>query len=242
MVGDARRRSASVLMPVASIVVALLGMNACVTPGAGGDEVRFGSAQLISTFVTWREAERRRDLELAAEVLYFSSRADKRRLEADFLSLAEAAPGRVVAEREVHLVAHPENCGEGDYLFLEPLGNQHVPVRARVIAVRGEPRIVYEPELCTVSEQRRLGPQGAARLNVERQIAFWKGLEGQDLIAELERLRRWLRCQQIAVAYAAEEGLTIPVFDPAPADLLAQLEGLDSAAARAWVIDRLEGL
>ena len=215
-------------------LLALTLLPACAMMQA--EEIRFTRADLIHVFQQWREAERRRDVDLAEQVLEFQSGADRTFLENEFRLLAPLPSGPVVSDVEIHLVGHPDEFGPGDYLFLEPVGRSYVSSRARMASRDGKPVIVYERLGATVEEQRRLSPEALQSTVLERQISHWKNLDDELLHAAVTRMLTTLRYRQMAVEYARERQLPLTPFDPDPGTLLVEYSGLTPEEVREAVL------
>lgn len=218
------------------LLLFLLASPACATLDEGAV---FDRDQLTDLFVRWREAERRRDVDLAMEVLYFEKGADKDCLEEEFEGLRGEPAGQVKAAMEIHLVGHPEDWGPGEYLYLEPERGRYIPTRAHVVSWRGTERIVYEPPLVTWEERRDMDARAAGREQLRGRIAFWEALEGDELAEQVSRLRTLLRYQQQAMDYASREDLPLVEFNPDPGFMLLQISSLDDVRARAWIVAKL---
>ncbi|MFH0943741.1 MAG: hypothetical protein V2A76_00970 [Planctomycetota bacterium] len=217
--------------PLPLLAIALL--PACSLMPA--EEVRFTRADLVHVFQEWREAERRRDVDLAEQVIEFQSGADRIFLENEFRLLAPLPAGPVVSDVEIHLVGYPDDFGPGDYLFLEPVGRSYISSRARIASRDGKPVIVYERLGSTVEEQSRLSPEALRRTVLERQIAHWKSLD-DDLEAEVNRMLTTLRYRQAAAEYAKEQRIPLTPFDPDPGLLLVEYSRLTPEEVRDAVI------
>ena len=97
----------------------LLLLASCATTAKLPD-APWTDSELVDVFVRWREAERRRDHDLAAEVLRFDSSSDRRFHEAEMEFLGDVEAGPIRTSREIHLAAGPRPRAPGEYLFLEP--------------------------------------------------------------------------------------------------------------------------
>jgi len=144
----------------------------------------------------------------------------------------------ILTALDVELVGTPPGMRDGDYLFLVPTPGGYAPERVRIEVVGGEARIVYEPPVVRASEMVGLDRAQIVELFVRRTVERWRGLEGEELAAEVERTRAYLLLQTEALAHAPREGIALS-FDPDPEALLAELDGLDPEAAREVVVGRL---
>lgn len=215
------------------LVVLIVTPMGCVSLDAGGS---FTRSELIRAFVDWREAERRRDMDLAREALYFESGSDETRLEEEFEWLKDVPGGTIRTEKEIHVAGHPEDWGPGEYLFLEPRGKHFYPSRAHIVSAGGRARIVYEPPPYSLDEQRNLDAAALGRMRLERKIRQWTGFDGEELKAEANRMLVNLRYQVEARQYAREEGIALARMQPDPAQLLMELQMLDDEGIRQYVI------
>jgi hypothetical protein len=219
-------------------VLSMVVLPACVMLDKGAV---FTESLVVRAYVDWLEAERRRDLDLAREVLHFNKGADEDRLEEEFAALAGIPGGTIRTEAEIHLVGHPADWGPGEYLFLVPDGTRYIPARATVVGRAGRALIVYEPPVLTVEERKNLSTADQARMNQKARIGFLKGLDDSRLVDEIEKVRQTLRYQMEAKAYAVRKSLPLAPFSADPEALLAELSGLDTEAARDWLLARLAG-
>lgn len=223
--------------------VLLLALAGCATTGAPPrPDGPFTDGELIELMFLWREGERRRDPEVSKRALHFARSSDRRRHEAELEYLEETPAGPIRVPAEFRVVCRPEGSDEGDYLFLEPAGTTYAATIVRIVRVRGRPRILYEPPLVTAEERASRQPDEVARLAAQRRIGHWQSLEGRELEEELARLKRSLRYQAEARAYAEREKLPMPPFEPEPSSILADLEGRDAMAARERVVALLRGV
>ncbi len=222
-------------MRKAALLAVLAGCAATTSSTRGG--APFPDGEIIDLMFVLREGERRRDPEMAERALRFERSSDRSRFEEDLASLKGVPAGPIRVPSEFRLVGRPPGGAEGDYLFLEPAGGgTHAATIVTIVRVRGSPRILYERPLVTAEERAARKPEEVARLAAARRIERWQALEGTKLDEELARLKRALRYQAEAREYAEREKLKIPPFAPDPAAILADLEGLDPAAARDRVI------
>ena len=219
-------------------LLVLLAAAGCVTTSKLPDAPWTDSA-LIDVFVRWREAERRRDHDLAAEVLRFASSSDRRFHEAEMEYLRDVEAGPIRRAREIHLVAGPRPRGPGDYLFLEPGSGRYRTSFVTIVNVRGEPRILYRKPDVSEEERNTLDRKDLVHTIAWRRLENWKGYDGARLEEEVARLRRLLRYEIDAEAYAKKHDLALAPFQPPPADVLRRFEGLDAAGVRDAVVAML---
>jgi hypothetical protein len=216
----------------------LLLVAACATTSKLPD-APWTDSELIEVFVQWREAERRRDHDLAAEVLRFDSSADRRFHEAEMEFLRDLEAGPIRTAREIHLAAGPRPRGPGEYLFLEPGTNRYRTSFVAILSVKGEPRIRYRKPDLSEEERATLKQQDLVRTMAWRRLERWKGYQGKELEDEVARLRQMLRYEIDGEEYAREHDLAVAPFAPPPADVLERFEGLDAEAVRAKVVAML---
>jgi len=221
----------------------LLALAGCASTGVPArPDGPFSDGELIELMFVWREGERRRDPEMSERVLHFARSSDRRRHEAELEYLEGTPAGPIRVPAEFRLVCRPAGTDEGDYLFLEPAGPGYAATIVTIVRVRGRPRILYVPPLVTAEERAARQPDEVARLAAQRRIGHWQSLEGQELEAELAHLKRSLRYQAEARAYAEREKLPMPPFEPDPTAILGDLEGRDAVAARDRVVALLRGV
>ena len=225
------------------VVAGALLLFGCASVESGASSGgRFSRGELIDVFVRWREAERRRDPELAEEVLHFRGRRDREALRRELEALRTLPSGTVRAHSEIHLAGHPPDWGEGEYLFLEPAGSTFAPRHARIARrADGSPAIAYQPPVVGVAERRSLRPEEIQSRLLDDRLAFWRGLQGRALAEEVQRTRVLLERELAAVEYAARAGLPMAPLEPDPSELLAELAPLDPEQARQLIVPRLEG-
>jgi hypothetical protein len=223
---------------VRRIAVLSVLLAACATTPVRGSGP-FTRTELIELFVNWREAERRRDFDVAEEFLMFRS-GDRSFYRRELEYLKRVPSGTIMTEREVHLVGHPVDMRGGDYLFLEPTRGVYHPTPVEIVRDSSGPRIVYRRPELSAEELHTLKPGKLARLAVERRVAFWNSLSGNELLVEVTRLRQVLRYQVAAKEQAQEKGITLKTFKPEPSEILRELNGLDPQAVREKVIALLQ--
>lgn len=200
----------------------------------------FSEPQVVQAYVDWLEAERRRDLDLARNRLYFQSRADEDRLEEEFAALAEVPAGAIRTEAEIRLVGHPADWGPGEYMFLTPKMGRYIPVTARIVGRKGKVLILYEPPILSVQERKKLRPEVQARMVIKARIDYLKDLDKDQLLEEVKKVRQRLKHQIAAKAYAEQNKLPLAPFDPSPETILIELSGLDDETARNWMLAQLK--
>jgi hypothetical protein len=223
--------------------ILLLLLAGCAATGGGSrGDAPFTDGELIDLMFVWREGERRRDPEMTQRALSFARSGDRSCHEKELAYLKGVPAGAIRVPGEFRLVCRAEGMREGDYLFLEPAGRTYAPTIVTIVRVRGKPRIRYERPDVTAEERAARRPEEVARLAAERRIDHWQALDGAELDKELARVRRMLRYQVEARAYAEREQLPVPPFAPDPAAILADLDGRDPAAARERVIAVLRGV
>jgi len=221
-------------------VLLLVLVTACaMTSNSRLSDRPWTDSELTEVFVRWREAERRRDAEAAAEVLRFESSSDRRFHEQEMEFLRSQPAGPIRTSREIHLAAGPRPRGPGDYLFLEPGSASYRTSFVTIVGVKGKPRILYRTPDATEEERSQLEAQDLVRTIAWRRLERWKGYEGKRLDEEAARLRRLLSYEIEAAQFAKERGLTLAPFQPPPAEVLKRFEGLDAAALRDEVIKLL---
>lgn len=223
------------------LLAVLAGCAATAAPTRGGGP--FSDGEILDLMFVLREGERRRDPEMAERALRFARSSDRKTYEAEIEHLKGTPAGPIRVPSEFRVVCRPPGGAEGDYLVLEPVGSgTHVATIVTVVRVRGSPRILYERPLVTAEERASRRPEEIARLAAERRIERWQALEGKELGEEVARVKRSLRYQAEAQAYAEREKLAMPPFTPDPAAILADLEGLDPAATRDRVVALLRAV
>ena len=222
------------------LVLAPLLLAACVTVPVRQGGAGFTRAELIELFVHWREAERRRDFEMAEESLRFARSGDRSFYRSELEYLQRVPSGTIVTELEIHIAAHPADMGPGEYLFLEPSGGVYRATPVTITRVRDGPRILYRRPELRAEELHTLGPGKLSRLAVERRVAFWNSLSEARLAEEAERIRRTLRHQVAAKEYAQQKKIALATFKPEPSEILRELNGLEPQAVRERVLAYLQ--
>lgn len=208
----------------------------------GGGEVRREPeipGDPVGLLLAYREAERRRDPELAARVLHFRSGADRAVMEREFAALSAAPAPPVRTELEVRLVRAPAQGGGGFYSFLEPVGALHGVTTCEMLSRSGRLRIVYEPPDVPASALAALSPAEAEVRLLAARRDLWATAEGARLAMEAERLRESLEALACAPAAAAAAGFQLAPFATDPADILAQLRGLSPEEVRSRMLEWL---
>ena len=216
------------------LLLLLAVLAACASTGARrAADGPYTKEELVDLFVQWREGERRRDAEMAEEVLSFDRSGDRTFLRAELDYLVRFPGATIMTARELHLVGHPADMGPGEYLFLEPAGGRYTATFVTI--VRG-PRILYPRPDLSAKERQEHRPERCAAMALQRRVLHWRSLEDDDLAREVERTRQMLRYMSEAREYAQSEGLDMAPFAPAPERVLEELRGLDADAARARIL------
>lgn len=221
--------------------VALSVLAACASVGRSSTDASFHEGSVLEVFVRWREGERRRDVEMAQEALYFESSSDRAFHREDLEALSGVFAGPIRTAREIHLVGRPEPLGPGDYLFVEPAGGAHTATFVTIVAVNGEPRILYRRPAVSQEQRRAMRPEDVTRLRAAERIAFWESLGGERLAKEIERTKRMLRYEVEAERFARENAIPLRPFSPKPGEVLRVLEPLPHAEVREWIVASLRG-
>lgn len=214
---------------------------AAASCAAGGDAGREPAIPRdpVGLLLAYREAERRRDPELAARVLHWSSRADRAVLLREFAALSAQPALPVRTELEVRMVRGPAQGEDGLYSFLEPAGAMHVVTTCEMVSAGGGLRIVYEPPDVSASELAALSPaEAGARLLAARR-ARWVAAEGDLLAREAVRLRETLLAQAAAPAIAEAAGFQLAPFATDPAVLFEQLRRKSPEEVRIQMLEWL---
>jgi hypothetical protein len=214
-------------------------LAACVSTAAR-ERGPFTPTELIEVFVQWREAERRRDFEMAEESLQFERSSDRSFYRRELEYLQRLPSGTIMTEVEIHLVGYPADMGPGDYLFLEPARGVYHTTPATIVGASGGPRILYRRPELSAKELHTTKPGRLSHLAVDRRVTFWKSLSESKLTEEVDRLRRMLRYQVAAKEYAQKEGIALTTFKPEPSDILRDLDGLEPQAVRERVLAALQ--
>lgn len=220
-------------------LAALLVLAASCASTATLPDAPWTDSELVDLFVRWREAERRRDPDAAAEVLVFDSSSDRRFHEAEMEFLSDVEAGPIRTAREIHLAAGPRPRAPGEYLFLEPGSGRYRTSFVTIVNVKSEPRIRYRRPDLSEEERYRLKAKDLVRTAAWRRLERWKGYEGKRLESEVARLREMLRYETVAERFAQEHDLALAPYQPPPAEVLKRFEGLDAAGVRDAVIAML---